>query len=432
VRGFFNEPGGLVLQVDHVANGAALKDLSPTVQSSLYATASIVHSIYHLDCEATPGTKVADSMLRGELADVLERGAEDAPAGLRDQMKARAAAVRDRSYDKAAEITVRAVGPWKLILSEPVSHWTKRKAMTFILFKQDASIQISPEIENSVANLAHEDGAFSSEWASRPGISLGHRVLSAGGSSAFPQDFANFMPEDEDVQGNNLTLFYVNYYLDRIEKVSSPNLVLHSRGGINPIVNHVTKRLSVDWFRAHDIAHSCYDHHVIGISDLPRNHVHGLRELFADLAGLNAIQTVHPTDIVEYYPTYLAELLRYAARDDGQRSADGLSARLQLSALLTQSDGADVWTRLEAMTHAERMFGALMDMRTHLISLVMRQNSVQIERYIEKQLSQFELLVGSDLFARPIVIDDLFIDFGLVDKRSRSAHHERIRRCARI
>ncbi|GAA1365649.1 hypothetical protein [Streptomyces beijiangensis] len=153
----------------------------------------------------------------------------------------------------------------------------------------------------------------------------------AGDAARYPCHFANFLPEDEgDLGTTKKTVVYQNFYLERFKRVSAPLLdaTLLAQATTRQDISLAAGPVLLEWFRAHDIAHS-YSDGLCRRSGLDLPLIHCARELLADLIGFLTV-----ANSSDQAPAILvAEMLRYARRSPAL-FADATAARIEYGWLL--------------------------------------------------------------------------------------------------
>ncbi|MFG3155534.1 hypothetical protein ACGF7W_26230 [Streptomyces sp. NPDC048219] len=159
-------------------------------------------------------------------------------------------------------------------------------------------------------------------------------LLLAGGESVTGhKNFAHFFPleaAESTVLGPEFTVVFANVHRERMRRCSLP-LLQGVQGGQDGVLLDEALRMSLRWFRCHDLGHFWRRASVEGAGEAPAEISYfermALEEAYADVLGLLTAGAVGPDDRLG--TAFTAELVRYLSRRY-HHFADSAAAMLTL------------------------------------------------------------------------------------------------------
>ncbi|MER7566846.1 hypothetical protein ACGFWE_38950 [Streptomyces sp. NPDC048523] len=256
---------------------------------------------------------------------------EQAESGRAAAEQARLAAERLAVYADTREwkqLTLREPAPnepW--LYCGPIATWAMRDVTAPIgLLISVPSPQLQTEVDavNDRIGRVQEEaarilgGRVKSVQELRPTMHIMDLLLAGGESVAGHKNFAHFFPlevAESTVLGPEFTLVFANVHRERMRRCSLP-LLQDVQGRTSEVRLDDVLRMSLRWFRCHDLGHFWRRTSVAGAGEAPADVSYfermALEEAYADVLGLLTADALGPQK--ELGTAFTAELLRYLSR----------------------------------------------------------------------------------------------------------------------
>jgi hypothetical protein len=394
---YFSQPGNFAVCVEELPVAASADPMDAETLDAL-ADALIVVELLHVSDEHNNANNLdsIDVHLRAELSRILQSAASLASTPeAREHITLRDSAFRCGDFEAARRYSATHELPFELILG-PVPVSRKARAGTalsgVIAIPTDLYQVAVADIDAQVASLARElllasgigtvDRSFES-----PIYSICEVTAVAGEAARFPHHFANFLPEDEGIDGETYkTVVYANYYLKRFTSISLPLLRSALSGEMPGLSAAEHARILLTWFRAHDLAHSYFDN-MCRRSGLQENFIHIAREVIADLIGFTVVNKLiaDPSDVPS---VLMAEGMRYARRDP-KLFADTIAARFELGSLFHVAS-------LQNLLRGDTFAIATSQLLKDFIGRLSNEDPASFQRWIETSALAYQKLTDRD------------------------------------
>lgn len=337
-----------------------LRRLFPDTWKHLVRAALVLDSITALDAPGVADTETRQTDLASRLhgaAEALTRFAaeEKAVPSLAAVEHARLAAERLLVYADTREwkpITLHEPNPdepW--LYCGPIATWAMRDVTSPIGLMVSVG---SPESQAEVDAVNGRIGRVQEEAARilgesvvsvqdvHPTMHIMNLVLAGGESVSGHKNFAHFFPleaAESHVLGPEFTVVYANVHRERMRRCSLP-LLQEATGAPAQERLDDALRMSLRWFRCHDLGHFWRRASVAGAGE-PAPGIDyfermALEEAYADVLGLLTADALGPEKALD--TAFAAELLRYLSRRY-DHFADSAAAVLTFGWLLERATG---------------------------------------------------------------------------------------------
>jgi hypothetical protein len=401
---YFSQPGNFALCAEELSSAASPNPTDVETLQALSNALTILELLHIVD-----DNNHVDSLtstvkhLRYELGKFLQQAASSASTSeAREHITLRDSAFQHGDFEAARRYSATHQLPFELILGPvPVSRSARGgSALSGVIAIPTTQHELeTADIDAQVESLAREfllrsgigtlDRSFQS-----PIYSICEVTSVAGEAARFPHHFANFLPEDEGIDGEtDKTVVYANYYVKRFTSISLPLLSSAIANEMPELSTPESAKILLTWFRAHDLAHSYFDN-LCRRSGLQENFIHVAREVIADLVGFTVVNRLI-ADPGNVSAALMAESMRYAQRD-AKLFADTMAARFELGSLLHV---ASIRNLLKSDTFTTATAQLLKD----FIGRLSNEDPASFQRWIETNAFAYQKLADREGFANDLV-----------------------------
>jgi hypothetical protein len=390
---YFSQSGSFALRVEELRSAARVNTADLETLDTLSDVLTLIELMHSLsENDSADNLSETAKHLRSEIRKSLLRAASAASSPqAREHLNLRGAAFSNEDFEAARRFGATHQLPFELILG-PVPVWRSKRrktALSGVIAIPAQQYQVDlPEIDARVEALARElllrSGTGTLDRSFEPPIYSICEILGAAGEAGrFPHHFANFLPEDEDIDGETYkTVVYANYYLQRFGSISLPLLRAAVPHHVTELPPAEVATVLLTWFRAHDLAHSYFDN-LCRRAGLQENFVHIAREIVADLVGFLVVSQL-VADADSTAPVLAAEAMRYARRDE-TLFADTRAARFELGALLHAASLPDLLKTGTFTSATEQLL-------RQFVGRLSNEESASFQRWIETNALAYQTL----------------------------------------